>query len=264
MGLKKFCLLAVLALATGLVFAPSGLAQTGQTDVCPTYDGKYEIEGGGWEGPAASGIRIVSAGGNEVRIEVAAGYTLSAFCYKTGSGGGGATSAEAPIVGPATFTITKTVAGGGISHVTFDVGPTPADVCPNIEGVQAEVPAGMVKDAQGNCVTPPTDVCPNIEGVQTALPEGFVLENGMCVYPPRVTTVVEERVVEKVVTVLVPQERIVEKTVTVTVPAQATVVEKVVTRVVTKVVTKKAKRAAVKGKRFGKKAKKPRVLPRTR
>lgn len=31
----------------------------------------------------------------------------------------------------------------------------PTDVCPNIEGNQATVPAGMVKDANGNCVTPP-------------------------------------------------------------------------------------------------------------
>jgi uncharacterized repeat protein (TIGR01451 family) len=33
--------------------------------------------------------------------------------------------------------------------------PPPADVCPNIDGNQASIPAGMVKDAQGNCVTPP-------------------------------------------------------------------------------------------------------------
>ena len=33
--------------------------------------------------------------------------------------------------------------------------PPPTDVCPNIDGNQATVPAGMVKDGQGNCVTPP-------------------------------------------------------------------------------------------------------------
>ena len=32
--------------------------------------------------------------------------------------------------------------------------PPPVDVCPNIEGNQSEVPDGMVKDEQGNCVTP--------------------------------------------------------------------------------------------------------------
>ena len=33
--------------------------------------------------------------------------------------------------------------------------PTPTDVCPNIDGNQAEIPEGLVKDEQGNCVTPP-------------------------------------------------------------------------------------------------------------
>jgi LPXTG-motif cell wall-anchored protein len=32
--------------------------------------------------------------------------------------------------------------------------PPPVDVCPNIDGPQSSVPAGMVKDAAGNCVTP--------------------------------------------------------------------------------------------------------------
>jgi hypothetical protein len=75
----------------------------------------------------------------------------------------------------------------------------PTDVCPNIEGVQTEVPEGKVLDENGDCVTdvcpnvegvqtdekdcpPPVDVCPNIEGVQTEVPEGKVLdENGDCV-----------------------------------------------------------------------------------
>ena len=33
--------------------------------------------------------------------------------------------------------------------------PTPTDVCPNIDGNQAEIPDGLAKDEQGNCVTPP-------------------------------------------------------------------------------------------------------------
>lgn len=33
--------------------------------------------------------------------------------------------------------------------------PPPYDACPNLEGNQATVPAGLIKDAQGNCVTPP-------------------------------------------------------------------------------------------------------------
>lgn len=65
--------------------------------------------------------------------------------------------------------------------------PPPVDVCPNIDGMQSEVPAGYVKDANGNCVaTPPppvdTDVCPNIDGMQDKIPDGYVKdENGNCV-----------------------------------------------------------------------------------
>ncbi len=33
--------------------------------------------------------------------------------------------------------------------------PPPTDVCPNLDGDQAEIPEGMVKDEKDNCVTPP-------------------------------------------------------------------------------------------------------------
>ncbi|MEO6513531.1 MAG: hypothetical protein ABIR37_02465 [Candidatus Saccharimonadales bacterium] len=33
--------------------------------------------------------------------------------------------------------------------------PQPVDVCPNITGYQSSIPEGMVKDNEGNCVTPP-------------------------------------------------------------------------------------------------------------
>src|SRR4029079_19021115 len=66
-----------------------------------------------------------------------------------------------------------------------DVPPT--DVCPNIEGIHASVPGGMVKDEQGNCAPPPpppTDACPNIEGTQASVPGGMVKdEQGNCVTP---------------------------------------------------------------------------------
>jgi len=39
------------------------------------------------------------------------------------------------------------------------------DVCPNIEGMQTEVPEGYKKDDKGNCVIIPTK--PKVEGVQT-------------------------------------------------------------------------------------------------
>jgi hypothetical protein len=183
----KGCIALATALAM-LVFAQGAFAQAGQVTVCPTYDGKSQ--NGSWEGSAAPGITILSASDEQVTVRVEEGFTLVRFCFKTGSGGGGETSAQAPITGPATFTITKTNRGGGISHVTFDTEPTstPADRCPNIEGVQTSVPAGMVKDASGNCVQPPeqpADVCPNIEGVQTQVPSGMVTDaSGNCVQPP--------------------------------------------------------------------------------
>ena len=66
--------------------------------------------------------------------------------------------------------------------------PPSTDVCPNIAGDQATVPAGMVKDAHGNCVPAPpvhgTDACPNIAGVQTSVPAGMVKDaHGNCVTP---------------------------------------------------------------------------------
>src|SRR6187551_1515420 len=70
--------------------------------------------------------------------------------------------------------------------------PPPTDVCPNIEGNQADVPAGMIKNEQGNCVTPtpPTDVCPNIEGNQADVPAGMIKnEQGNCVTPTPPTDV---------------------------------------------------------------------------
>ena len=65
-----------------------------------------------------------------------------------------------------------------------DVIPAPpdgcADKCPNIAGVQVLVPAGLVKDASGNCV--PKDVCPNLPGDQPTVPAGFHLDlQGNCV-----------------------------------------------------------------------------------
>ena len=52
-----------------------------------------------------------------------------------------------------------TIEGSTTKFVNFKAKVTcpqpPTDVCPNIPGDQKEIPAGQVKDAQGNCVTPP-------------------------------------------------------------------------------------------------------------
>lgn len=62
--------------------------------------------------------------------------------------------------------------------------PPPVDVCPNLDGIQTEIPAGMELDEAGNCVpvTPPVDLCPNLDGIQTAIPEGMKVDkDGNCV-----------------------------------------------------------------------------------
>ena len=54
----------------------------------------------------------------------------------------------------------------------------PTDVCPNITGDQAEIPAGMVKDAQGNCVTPPPHEVKGDASVSCILPDGYYRVSG--------------------------------------------------------------------------------------
>lgn len=52
--------------------------------------------------------------------------------------------------------------------------PSPVDVCPNLDGAQATVPVGMVKDAAGNCVptTPPPSGTAAGPRVTTFTPSG--------------------------------------------------------------------------------------------
>lgn len=64
--------------------------------------------------------------------------------------------------------------------------PVVVDVCPNVDGTQGSVPAGLVM-VNGQCVAPTTpastDVCPNIAGDQATVPAGTVMVNGECVTP---------------------------------------------------------------------------------
>ncbi len=46
----------------------------------------------------------------------------------------------------------------------------PTDLCSNIDGVQASVPAGYT-ESNGVCTEIPVDVCPNVDGVQTSTNE---------------------------------------------------------------------------------------------
>jgi hypothetical protein len=85
--------------------------------------------------------------------------------------------------------------------------PVPTDVCPNIAGDQPTVPAGMVIDPDGNCVTaPPIDVCPNILGDQPTVPEGYEIDLlGNCVPivvdPPFIACIVSVGVQQTATTV---------------------------------------------------------------
>lgn len=81
----------------------------------------------------------------------------------------------------------RTVVFASSTTITVQVGPpAPVDVCPNIPGVQASIPDGMIKNSSGNCVTPepePIDLCENISGNQEVIPSGYYRDsNGNC-YP---------------------------------------------------------------------------------
>jgi hypothetical protein len=145
--------------------------------------------------------------------------------------------------------------------------PPPTDACPNIAGVQTSIPAGMTKDASGNCVTPPvtppTDVCSNIEGVQTSVPAGMTRDAaGNCATPPvvpgpptntTVTVTVDKVTVDKVVVNTVVIKKVV-------IQKQKAKAKKVVKKAKKKVAKKKAK---IKVK-AAHKVLKPSVLPHTR
>lgn len=59
------------------------------------------------------------------------------------------------------------------------------DVCPNLNGIQAVIPDGMIVDVAGNCVLKQYDLCPNIAGAQAQIPKGMMRDKlGNCMIPP--------------------------------------------------------------------------------
>jgi hypothetical protein len=64
--------------------------------------------------------------------------------------------------------------------------PPPVDVCPNIDGLQEEIPEGM-EIVDGECVEPEeheeiVDICPNLPGAQPNMPRGYEYDSdGSCV-----------------------------------------------------------------------------------
>lgn len=184
MGLRKLCLTAGLAIVAALSFAPGAFAWTYSASAsvtCDTATGEHVIT---WSidnrtEPETLTIRASN------RASVPVGSTVAARAVR---------QYTERLAGSATGTVTLTVKGNWPSdttqrtryaYVTLSLGCV-ADVCPNLGGVQQQVPTGLVKDAAGNCVPPPpSDVCPNIEGVQTQVPSGMVKNAaGNCVPPP--------------------------------------------------------------------------------
>ncbi|HEX7277341.1 MAG TPA: hypothetical protein VF244_08200 [Acidimicrobiales bacterium] len=87
------------------------------------------------------------------------------------------------------ITVSQTALAAHASHQAgADVIPAPPtgcaiDLCLNIAGLQLAIPAGLVRNAAGDCVPP--DVCPNLPGDQATLPAGYIFDaNGNCVPEP--------------------------------------------------------------------------------
>ena len=123
-------------------------------------------------------------GGLGTTVQITATAPIVKVTLKSGQGATVVSASFSADFKSATITLSKDVS----NYVVWTCGAPPThttDVCPNIAGVQVTVPAGMVKDAHGNCVTAAvvghTDLCLNIEGVQTTVPVGMVRDaHGNC------------------------------------------------------------------------------------
>ena len=164
--------------ASAWTFSVSGTAR------CEPSSGQYvvvwTIDNSGEKQPFSFNGGVAPAHGSATVTETYPGTATSANTTITG----GWPSDK----GPHSKTASVSMAGNCVTPP-----PPPVDQCPNIAGVQETVPPGMVKDANGNCVTPPappapmSDDCPNLDGVQGSVPEGMIKDaNGDCV--PRATT----------------------------------------------------------------------------
>jgi hypothetical protein len=99
-------------------------------------------------------------------------------------GGEGQGAFHGESVGSVTQSTTATVVYEGSNDKAFlklsnclDEKDPPKDVCPNIDGIQTEVPDGYFID-YGKCLK---DVCPNLDGGQAHVPDGYELKDGKCV-----------------------------------------------------------------------------------
>jgi hypothetical protein len=180
MGLRRLLLLAMLATVGTLALAPNALAWTFSASgsvKCDSTTSQYVIT---WTLDNRSEPETLTVRESDRPAAVPVGGTVAKFATGTFT---------EKLAGTSTGSVTLTVKGNWPSDKTLRLrtatvslpsGCTPPDVCPNIDGIQATVPAGLVKDASGKCV--PVDVCPNLDGIQATIPSGLVKDAaGNCV-----------------------------------------------------------------------------------
>jgi hypothetical protein len=213
MGLKKLCLTAGLAVLGSLLFAPGALAWTfsaSGSSICDTSKGEHVIT---WSidnrtEPETLTIRESNRGAVPVGSTIAA-RSIRQFTERVAGSTGGTITLNVKGNWPSDQTkrsrwayvslsatcvadvcpniegVQTQVPSGMVKESSGNCGTPPTDQCPNLAGVQVQVPAGMARDVAGNCFTPPTDVCPNIEGIQTQVPAGMIKDaEGRCTTPP--------------------------------------------------------------------------------
>jgi hypothetical protein len=115
----------VLAAAIVSLLALAGVAQahivvTNDVSECTETTAGEKTGDAPFNDTLPSGI-TVSGTDESVTVTVPDGVTIEHICVKTGVAGVAQVNTTVPVVGPATFTVVKTVAGGGISHLEFGI-----------------------------------------------------------------------------------------------------------------------------------------------
>ena len=113
--------------------------------VSGVYDNSGLVNKGG-NTPAISNLKFCADPGGDTTTTTVADTTTTTVADTTTT-----TVAETTTTTTAETTTTTTVA-----PTTTTTAPPPVDVCPNIEGIQEEVPPDLDVDEDGNCVLPIT------------------------------------------------------------------------------------------------------------
>jgi hypothetical protein len=199
-------IIAVLACLGALALTPSAFAHHGRISGSMNCDGTVTYTASAWQtsntlAKTHNDVRIYVTQANGVAVSPA--QQAGSGQFKSSNGFAFSGSFTVPTTVSSVRLLVKEIGPWGngqsssngyhsessvtISRPTSGCTPPPTDVCPNLPGNQATVPAGLIKDASGNCVTPPppTDECPNIQGNQATVPAGLIKDaSGNCVTPP--------------------------------------------------------------------------------